>query len=121
MARVLVVDDEQLVAATLRRLLQGQRVTLTQSGAEAIELFCQGAFDVMFCDLAMPGISGPDVWFAVRERARGLEERIVFMTGGAFTTRDQAFLANHPCTWVDKPFDVQEIWSQLHRLCATPR
>jgi len=117
-ARVLVVDDEELVATALRRLLRGQQVTVSLSGADATELFCRGDFDLMFCDLMMPGASGLDVWHAVRERSPGLEERIVFMSGGTFTARVESFLADHRCTCIDKPFDVQEIWSQVRRLCA---
>jgi CheY-like chemotaxis protein len=120
-ARILVVDDEQLVATALRRLLRGQQVTVTQSGAEAVELFCQGEFDLMFCDLMMPGISGLDVWLTVRERSPGLEKRIVFMSGGTFTARAETFLTDHPCTCVEKPFDVSEVWSQIQRLCTPPR
>jgi CheY-like chemotaxis protein len=120
-ARILVVDDERLVATALRRLLRGQQVTVTQSGAEAIELFCQGEFDLMFCDLMMPGISGLDVWLTVRERSPGLEKRIVFMSGGTFTARAETFLTDHPCTCVEKPFDVSEVWSQIQRLCTLPR
>jgi two-component system cell cycle sensor histidine kinase/response regulator CckA len=117
-ARVLVVDDEELVATALRRLLRGQQVTVSRSGAEAVELFCQGAYDLMFCDLMMPGYSGLDVWLSVRERSPGLEKRIVFMSGGAFTAHAEGFIADHECSCVEKPFDLQAVWAHVRRLCA---
>ncbi len=118
-ARVLVVDDEELVATALKRLLRGQQVMVMRSGSEAAEVFCRGEHDLMFCDLMMPGFSGLDVWLSVRERAPGLEKRIVFMSGGTFTAQAEGFLSQNDCTCVEKPFDLQEVWSQIRRLCAT--
>lgn len=116
---MLVVDDEELVATALKRLLRGQQVTVSRFGAEAVELFCRGGYDLMFCDLMMPGFSGLDVWLAVRERAPGLEKRIVFMSGGTFTAHAEGFLSQNECTCVEKPFDLQEVWAHIHRLSAT--
>jgi len=59
------LDDESVVAHTLKVLLQGEHdLVVAQSGAEALELLQQegataSAFDVILCDLMMPGMTTP--------------------------------------------------------------
>ena len=110
-ARVLVVDDEPLVADMLRRTLSdGHDVTVATDAGTALEFVLSGAeFDLIFCDLLMPRMSGMDLYNALRAQGSGVEERIVFMTGGAFTERAAAFLAAVPNRKMSKPFDLTEL------------
>lgn len=66
--RVLVVDNEPRVAELLADVLvsDGQQVMLAFSGEEALGRFEPGGFDVIFCDLSLPGMSGLEVARAVR-------------------------------------------------------
>lgn len=80
-ARVLVVDDEEMVRSVLQRLLslRGHEVTLASSGAEGLERAREQSFDVVFADQAMPVMNG-------RQFARHLREDfpdlpIVLLTG----------------------------------------
>ncbi|HEX4334437.1 MAG TPA: ATP-binding protein [Polyangiaceae bacterium] len=110
-ARVLVVDDEPLVADMLRRTLaDGHDVTVATDARTALDFVLSGAeFDLIFCDLLMPRMSGMDLYTALRAERPGVEERIVFMTGGAFTERAAAFLATVPNRKMSKPFDLTEL------------
>ncbi|HVW25228.1 MAG TPA: ATP-binding protein [Polyangiaceae bacterium] len=110
-ARVLVVDDEPLVADMLRRTLSdGHDVTVATDARTALDFVLSGAeFDLIFCDLLMPRMSGMDLYTALRAQRPGVEERIVFMTGGAFTERAAAFLAAVPNRKMSKPFDLTEL------------
>ncbi len=57
--RVLVVDDEEVVRESLRRLFANvERVEIADSGTEALAVFAPGRFDVALIDLAMPGMPG---------------------------------------------------------------
>ncbi len=107
-ARVLVVDDEVQIANTLRELLALEHdVVATTSGREALGLVRLGrTFDVIFCDLMMPSMSGIELFQRLREERPGLERRIVFMTGGAFTTRAAEFLASVDNRRIEKPFSL---------------
>jgi PAS domain S-box-containing protein len=107
-ARVLVVDDEQPVANTMRELLAlHHEVVVATSGREALALIRSGAeFDVIFCDLMMPGMSGVDLYQQLRQQRPGLERKMVFMTGGAFTTRAAEFLATVDNRRIEKPFSL---------------
>jgi two-component system, cell cycle sensor histidine kinase and response regulator CckA len=107
-ARVLVVDDELQIANTLRELLAAEHeVVAVTSGREALAAIEGGGdFDVIFCDLMMPEMNGMDLYERLRASSPGLERRIVFMSGGAFTTPMAEFLASVDNRRVEKPFSL---------------
>lgn len=109
--RVLVVDDDSGVISALRVVLQDNHdVTAAATGREALQLLLREPhFDVVFCDLMMPEVSGIELYEAVRFNQPGVEERIVFMTGGAFTRAATEFLARVPNPRIEKPFDVRTL------------
>jgi signal transduction histidine kinase/ActR/RegA family two-component response regulator len=118
--RLLVVDDEPLVADMLFRALSEEHdVTVTTDAKVALDyLLGGGEYDVIFCDLLMPKMSGMDLYEELRSKRPGLEERMVFMTGGAFTERAAQFLAIVPNPKMSKPFDLTEIERVLVRARA---
>ena len=116
-ARILVVDDEPLVADMLQRTLGEQHdVTIATNADQALELILDVPFDVVLCDLLMPGVSGMDLYAELGLRRPGLEQRLVFMTGGAFTHRAAEFLSSVPNRRLTKPFVLAEIDTLLAEL-----
>jgi PAS domain S-box-containing protein len=107
-ARVLVVDDESPIVNTMRDLLEIEHeVVIATSAREALALVRSGAeFEVIFCDLMMPGTSGVDLYQQLRVDRPGIERKIVFMTGGAFTPRAAEFLASVDNRRIEKPFSL---------------
>jgi CheY-like chemotaxis protein len=57
----------------------------------------------------MPGFGGIEVYNAIRSRRPGLEARIVFMTGGAFTSQIEDFLDSGSYRCLDKPFNRKQV------------
>ncbi|HET9156078.1 MAG TPA: response regulator, partial [Myxococcaceae bacterium] len=58
--RVLVVDDEPLVASAARRLLaRAHEVHVAHNGQTALAMLEQGTFDAVLCDIMMPHMTGP--------------------------------------------------------------
>ena len=112
-ARVLVVDDEPSVAAAIERMLRGHHdVRAVTEGRAALALLGAGeAYDLILCDLMMPTISGVDLYRATAAISAEQASRFVFMTGGAFTTASQEFLAQVECVHITKPFSVERIRS----------
>ena len=109
-ARILVVDDEELVLRAIKRALPGHDVTTTTSGNEALELLSdKDAFDVVFLDLVMPEIAGIDVYERLKQRSPEIVERIVLMSGGTFTARARNFLESVSNARIAKPFDVRAL------------
>ncbi len=107
-ARVLVIDDERsLLRAVERALGARHEVTAVDSGAEALRRLRAGErFDVILCDVMMPQMTGLELHAHLRHLAAGDDERVVFMTGGAFTARAREELDRLPNRKIDKPFDV---------------
>jgi CheY-like chemotaxis protein len=108
---VLVLDDDPLVARALRRLLEPpHRVEELSGGRDALERLGAGArWDVVFCDLMMPDMTGMD-WHAEVARAfPDLAPRVVFVTGGAFTEAARDFLRRVPNPRLEKPFEPAEV------------
>ena len=106
--RILVIDDEPVVCSSLKRLLAGEGDVVTVTSArEALDHIESGErFDVLLCDVMMPGMDAPSLYEGLLEVAPAQAERMVFMTGGAFSTRARDFLESVPNPRVDKPFDV---------------
>ncbi len=112
-ARVLVVDDEVPVAAMLERLLKPSHdVEVFTSGAAAYErLLRDPDIDVVLCDLLMPGMSGMELYRSLEKQRPGMERRLIFMTGGAFTSRASEFLRATENVHIQKPFNVDQVLS----------
>jgi CheY-like chemotaxis protein len=105
-ARVLVIDDEPLIAAVIRRALSPHEVVAVQDGRAALARLRSGErFDVILCDLMMPVFSGMDLYAELERVAPEQCARVVFVTGGAFSAHAQAFLERVSNVRVDKPFD----------------
>jgi PAS domain S-box-containing protein len=108
--RVLIVDDEPAILRALSRVLKGYQVTRALSGKEAIaQIEAAGPFDVVFCDVMMPEVSGIDVYQRAKQVRPGQEQRIVFITGGAFTEQAAKFLDALDNPKLGKPFDGGEV------------
>ncbi len=108
--RVLAIDDDPMVRRALGRLLKGHDLTIVGGGREALQLLRSGEeFDVVLCDLMMPDLTGMDVYHRVLDFDRSVAERIVFLTGGAFTEMTRDFLDSVPNQRLEKPFDVARI------------
>jgi len=109
-ARVLVVDDEPLVGRAVARILSPpHQVTVALTGQEALDRLASEPFEVVLCDLMMPGLTGMDVHQRLLERSPEQAARMVFLTGGAFTEPAREFLARVPNPRLDKPFEPATI------------
>lgn len=108
--RVLIVDDETLVRTLLAELLARDHDTVTAaSGAAALDALASSEFDVVLCDVMMPGMTGVDVYRRVAATRPGFERRFVFITGGAFTTELEMFLASSGNRVLPKPFQLHAV------------
>ncbi|MDB4916907.1 MAG: sensor histidine kinase/response regulator [Gemmatimonadetes bacterium] len=115
--RVLIVDDEEILLRLLSRSLASDHdVVALSSGKDALALCAKGErFDMILCDLMMPEMTGMDLCSELARVAPEQADRMVFMTGGAFTARARAFLdaSEHPC--VEKPFERATVLAILER------
>jgi signal transduction histidine kinase/CheY-like chemotaxis protein len=115
--RVLIIDDEQLVAeAIARSLADDNQVEVVTDARQALARIEAGEhYDVVLCDLMMPAMTGMDLYAEIMRRMPKLAARLVFMTGGAFTARARAFMESvkNPC--LEKPLDMGRLRSLVAR------
>jgi PAS domain S-box-containing protein len=108
--RILIVDDEPLIGRSLARALDEHEVRAVVRARDALDAVLAGeVFDVILCDLLMPGMTGMDLHDALTSAAPDQARRMVFMTGGAFTARASAFLERVPNARVEKPLDMPRL------------
>jgi CheY-like chemotaxis protein len=102
---VLVVDDDALVGEAIAAALDAEAdVEVLTDGTTLLERLVAGErWDVILCDLMMPGLSGMDVYAAALRCAPDAAGRMVFMTAGTFTPRARAFVQSVGKRCFDKP------------------
>ncbi|MBV7534213.1 response regulator [Duganella sp. sic0402] len=116
--RMLVVEDNAdaryLVCETLRAL--GHEVESVASGEEALPLLAQHAFEVLFTDVSLPGMSGVDLARHARKQAPQLA--LLFASGyGDELTRHLEF----PSQSLQKPYDIEQLQAMLEQIAAQVR
>ena len=106
----------------MRRLLAEHEVTVASRAVEALERLDAGErFDLVLCDVMMPELSGMGFYEALRARHPSTADRVVFITGGAFTPEASSFLASVPNARLDKPFGAAELRLVVERELAWAR
>jgi len=113
----MIIDDEQGVADSLRRVLaRHHEVDAFSDPRVALQALESGkVFDLVLCDLTMPYLSGAELFERVTAKAPQLASRFVFITGGATTAATAAFLAAAPNETLEKPFDAATVLELLTR------
>ncbi len=116
--RVLVVDDEANIRRSFSAILSRRFDTVSAADAEqAIALLrADRAFDVIICDLAMPGIGGQGLYDWLQREQPAMCDRVLFATGGAFTERTQAFLESLSQEVLTKPFGRDVLLEAVDRM-----
>jgi PAS domain S-box-containing protein len=108
--KVLVADDEPMVQATLRIMLQraGYEVVCAANGREAIErLSTDGPFDTIVLDISMPDMSGEETFAELKKIAP--ETPIIVCSGLGEREMRQAFDGKAVAGFLGKPFQRLEL------------
>ena len=119
---ILVVDDNEDAAALIALLLKlaGQEVRTANGGAEALALAAERHPDVVFLDLAMPGLNGYETARRIRQEPWGREVTLIALSGWG-QRRDRALTAEAGFSaHLVKPVSEEQLLSVLADL-APPR
>lgn len=118
--KVLVVDDDVSVLRSVSRLLMGENDVVTISDPrEAYQVLQSGQrFDVVFCDLMMPHMTGVELLRLVSQTIPGMAERFVLITGGVVREDMQEFLAGISNERLEKPFSTRQIRGVVRRFVS---
>lgn len=112
---VLVVDDEESIAHLLKRILEteGHRVTTVGTASQAERLLDGQTFDLIICDLKMPGMSGRDLYAHLLRDHPKQAERVIFSTGDVGSQESWAFLQEVGNRYISKPFNPEQILAEI--------
>ena len=108
-ARILVVDDEEIVVRSCLRALADEQheVEAVRSGAEALERIDAGHYDVVLLDIMMPGIDGLEVLQRAKESHPDIE--VVMVTGLSEIGTAVRSMKLGAFDYLPKPFDPDEL------------
>ncbi len=113
--KILVVDDENSVRNMITVLLQKEKFDASgaSSGEEALQILGERPFDLVLCDIRMPGMDGLEVLSAVRSLYP--DTTVIMMS--AFGTVDLAVQAmkQGAYDYISKPFKTDEILLTLRK------
>jgi len=120
LARILVIDDEPDVLKLLRLILErtGFEVTLAADGEQALRCLAEERYDLVLCDVLMPGLDGYGVLAAVRGDSR-ISDLPVLMLSAKVQPQDiQRALEAGADGYVIKPFQHKQLLADIRRCLA---
>lgn len=115
--RILVVEDEQTVAALIADVLrdEGMHVDVALDGNLALQQVERESYDLLICDLRMPGTDGQTIFHTLTRRRNPLRDHVLFVTGDVVSPRVRQFLTRHRPPHLAKPFRVDELCDAVYR------
>ncbi|HKU42600.1 MAG TPA: response regulator [Polyangiales bacterium] len=110
-ASVLVVDDEPMVRNTLARMLsKDYSISVAADAQEALAMITRGErYDLILSDVSMTGMSGMELHDILASRYADQAQRMVFLSGGAFTGETIDFLRQMSHRHLEKPFALSQL------------
>lgn len=109
MAKILIIDDEALIRASLREILEyeGYQVQEAENGVEGVRLAAKFSYDVVFCDIKMPEMDGMEVLDAFSEKQ--IKTCVVMISGHATVPTAVESLKKGAYDFIQKPLDLNRI------------
>ncbi|MEW6108196.1 MAG: sigma-54 dependent transcriptional regulator [Nitrospirota bacterium] len=107
--RILVIDDEDIVRTSCRRMLEpeGYEVNTAKSGSDGITVLSDSIFDLVLTDLKMPDMDGIEVLRRIKEMWPDIEA--IIMTGfGTVSTAVKAMKIG-AFDYIEKPFSPDQL------------
>jgi CheY-like chemotaxis protein len=124
--KILVVEDDPVIAKVLRDFLQanGYRISQARSGDEGVARFILDEPDLMLVDVLLPKKNGFEVCFEVRRTPRGKNVPLLLMSAVYTDVDHAARYASEELRasgYLVKPFELTSLLSEVKRLLGEPR
>ncbi len=114
-ASLLIIDDEESIRRALRRYFERRDWVVEEAtdGADAVVKLerpdAEAVFDVILCDLKMPGISGQELFVRLQKDRPGLAKKFIFATGDSGAPDVVDFLTSVGVPVLEKPFELRSL------------
>ncbi len=118
--RILVVDDEVEILEMLVRVLQreGYQVDAVRDGETALARLAETRYDLILCDVRMPGVDGPEIYRRVKAQEPELAQCIIFTTGDTISPATHRFLEEINASYLSKPFELADLIEKVRAATA---
>lgn len=118
--RILLLEDRDDFREILRDYLESRRLQVTSvpGGVEGLKEVTKDAFDIILCDMMMPGLGGEMFYWAVTRVRPAIARRFIFFTGHRNNPSIEFFFRRINATVLIKPFPLKVLDSMIReRLC----
>lgn len=107
--KILVIDDERAIRNSLKEILmdEGYEVDTAEDGPSALEAAGKERYDVIFCDIKMPGMEGTEVLTKLREE--GIDSAVVMISGHGDIDTAVDCIKKGAYDFIQKPLDLNRI------------
>ena len=114
-ARILIVDDEEIVIKSCLRILAGDefQVESVQDGREALKKIEENPYDVVILDIMMPNIDGLEVLRRVKETHPNVD--VIMITGLSQVDTAVQAMKLGAFDYISKPFEPDELKLVVYR------
>ncbi|HEY3864446.1 MAG TPA: response regulator [Verrucomicrobiae bacterium] len=111
MKNILVIDDKEDVRNLIKAVLgnYGFNVVEAESGRAGVQMLCDQKFDLVVCDINMPGMDGYQTLGAVRGSSSTAPIPFILMTGLVSRDGFRRGMANGADDYLVKPFTTDEL------------
>lgn len=118
MARILIIDDQELVRRSLRKVLEkaGHEVDEAPDGQAALRRFAGDPADLVITDVYMPNMDG--IEFLIRLHEAFPEAAVITMSGGGHLAKERVLEASRSLgalATLEKPFEVGAVLGEVER------
>lgn len=115
MAKILVVDDEQVLVKGIKFNLEheGYQVEVGYDGEQAVEMAREGGFDLILLDLMMPKIDGLQACMRIREFSN---VPVIMLTARSEDTDKLIGFEYGADDYITKPFNILELKARIRAL-----
>ena len=109
MEHILVIDDEKSIRNTLKEILEYEKykVDLAEHGAEGLEKFRKGGYDIVLCDIKMPEMDGLEVLEKISEDQG--EAQVIMISGHGNIDNAVEAIKRGAYDFIEKPLDLNRL------------
>ena len=118
--KILVIDDEKLVAESLKKLLkrEGYDTNIAKNGTDAMEQIKENDFDLIVSDIRMPDINGIEIVKKIREYLKRNKKQPIpeiLITGYASKENMEEAEGLKVADYIYKPFNIKDFLNIVKR------
>jgi two-component system nitrogen regulation response regulator NtrX len=109
MAKILVIDDEKSIRNTLKDILETEEheVVVAEDGPKGLELFAEGKFEVVLCDIKMPEMDGIEVLGKILEQPDDIP--VILISGHGDIEIAVDAIKKGAFDFLEKPLDLNRL------------